>query len=214
MTAGVRIASVALAAALLAGCGIPLDAEPRDLSAGLSDVLLPPASTTTEAPAPTELVQIYLARATIDDRVLLEAVSREISADGSVNVILDRVFAGPTPSEQEAELISPFAEGSTVIGTVLTGTLLEIHLDSLDGFPQDDSTSNRLAYAMLVCTASELIIGAEIDSVRILVTRDGELQPINIPVSDGDPPSEGEPVDCGSYASFDPLMQEQPGEAG
>ncbi len=199
-----RLATLLAAAALLGACGIPLDETPRDLSAELSDALLPPASTTTEAPAPTESVEIYLARAAADDRMVLEAVQREIAADGSVNVILDRVFAGPTTAEQEAELVSPFAEGSTVIGTVLTDTLLEVHLDSLDGFPQDDSITNRLAYAMLVCTASELIVGADIDTVRILVESEGELEPISIPVSDGDPPTAGEPVGCASYRSFLP----------
>jgi hypothetical protein len=134
--------------------------------------------------------------------MVLEPVEREIAADGSINVILDQVLAGPTPNEREAEVVSPFAEGSEVVGTVLTGTLLEVHLNSLDGFPQDDSASNRLAFAMLVCTASELIVGAEISSVRIMLRRDGELEAINAPVSDGDPPEEGAPVRCPNYASF------------
>ena len=134
--------------------------------------------------------------------MVLEPVEREIAADGSINVILDQVLAGPTPSERKAEVVSPFAEGSEVVGTVLTGTLLEVHLNSLDGFPQDDSASNRLAFAMLVCTASELIVGAEINSVRIMIRRDGQLEAINAPVSDGDPPEEGAPVACTNYASF------------
>ena len=136
--------------------------------------------------------------------MVLEPVEREIAGDGSINVILDQVLAGPTPNEREAEVVSPFAEGSEVVGTVLTGTLLEVHLNSLDGFPQDDSASNRLAFAMLVCTASELIVGAEINSVRIMLRRDGNLEAINAPVSDGDPPEEGAPVQCPNYASFIP----------
>lgn len=194
----------ALMTLLISACSIPLDVAPRELSAELPDALLPAGSTTTEAPAPTESVEIYLARATADGTMLLEAVSREIASDGSVNVILDRVFAGPTAGEQESDLVSPFAEGSSVVGTILTGTILEVHLDSLDGFPQDDSISNRLAYAMLVCTASELIVGADIDAVRILVDSDGTLNPISTPVSDGDPPTAGQPVDCSSYKSFAP----------
>ena len=186
----------------LLSCGIPLDDAPRELTAELPDALLPPASTTTEPPAPKETVQIYLARSTAEDRMVLEPVEREIAADGSINVILDQVLAGPTPSERKAEVVSPFAEGSEVVGTVLTGTLLEVHLNSLDGFPQDDSASSRLAFAMLVCTASELIVGAEISSVRIMLRRDGELEAINAPVSDGDPPEEGAPVQCPNYASF------------
>ena len=57
---------------------------------------------------------------------------------------------------------------------------------------------------MLVCTATELIVGAEIQLVKILVERDGDLIPINIPVSDGEPTEEGAPVYCANYATFDP----------
>jgi len=121
---------------------------------------------------------------------------------GSINVILDKVLAGPTVAEHESEFISPFAEGSAVIGTVLVEGLLEIHLDSLDGFPQDDSAGNRLAFAMLVCTAVNLVAGAEIDRVAILLDSADGLEAINVPVSDGDPPEEGAPVTCGNYVGF------------
>lgn len=200
---GLRHLSAALLTlSLFAGCSIPIDEHARDLVAELPDALLPPASTTTEAPAATESVQIYMARLTDDDRMLLEVVDREIAGDGSINVILDKVLAGPTVAEQESEFISPFAEGSAVIGTVLVGGLLEIHLDSLDGFPQDDSAGNRLAFAMLVCTAVNLVAGAEIDRVTILLDSADGLEAINVPVSDGDPPEEGAPVTCRNYIGF------------
>ena len=48
------------------GCTIPLDENPRDLSSNLPDALLPPASTTTEPPAPKETVKIFLAKANPD----------------------------------------------------------------------------------------------------------------------------------------------------
>ena len=197
-----HLSAVLLAISLLAGCAIPIDEQATDLVAELPDALLPPASTTSEAPAATESVQIYMARLTDDDRMLLEAVDREIAGDGSINVILDKVLAGPTAAEHESEFISPFAEGSAVIGTVLVDGLLEIHLDSLDGFPQDDSAGNRLAFAMLVCTAVNLVAGAEIDRVVILLENVDGLEAINVPVSDGDPPEEGAPVTCGNYVGF------------
>ena len=199
------IAAMALLG-IVSSCGIPLDDEPRDLAIDLPDALLPAASTTTEQSAPpavdAEVVQIYLARAGEDDRIVLHPVDREIQSDGSINVIMAEVFAGPSPDEQEAELVSPFAEGSKVVGTVLQAGLLEIHLDSLDGFPQDDSTGNRLAFAMLVCTAVELVVGAEIDQVAILLEGEEGLEPINAPVSDGEPPVDGSPVTCENYTSF------------
>tara|TARA_A100001037_G_scaffold75136_1_gene67319 strand:+ start:2187 stop:2819 length:633 start_codon:yes stop_codon:yes gene_type:complete len=189
-------------AILLTGCSIPLDEEPRELSMNLPDALLPAASTTTQAPTPNETVKIFLAKANEDGEMKLEPVNREISSDGSINVILAQVLAGPTLAEQETQLVSPFAEGSEVIGVIHEEALLEIHLDSLDGFPQDDSKSNRLAFAMLVCTASELIAGAEISYVRIMVRQNDSLEAINAPVTDGDPPEEGAPVLCSNYASF------------
>ena len=202
MTPRCRTAAALLVLAVLAGCSIPVDDSARDLAAELPDVLLPAASTTTETPAITETVQIYLARGAGDDRLLLEAVDREIVGDGSITVILDQVLAGPSPAEQDAGVISPFAEGSSVIGTVLEAGLLQIHLDSLEGFPQDDSTGNRLAFAMMICTATDLVVGAEIDHVVILLDGDDGPAAINVPVSDGDPPEEGSPVECANYDSF------------
>ena len=200
------VAALVVAALLLGACGITVESHPRSVSARVPDVLQPGATTTT-VPAPdVEQVEIFLAR-NVDDRMQLAKVTRDIDPDGTVNTILEQVLAGPNLEEQEQEFVSPFIEGSTIVGTTLRGTLLEIHLDSLNGFPQDDSTSNRLAYAMLVCTATELIIGAEIQLVQILVERDGELSPINIPASDGDPPAEGAPVYCANYATFDPRYQ-------
>ena len=200
--------SVFLAAITLSACGIPMDNATRDLSVNLPDALLPAASTTTEAPAPTETVQIFLARVDDADRQILEPVDRDIQGDGSINVILAEVFAGPSADEQDAGLISPFAEGSEVIGTVLQNGLLEVHLDTLEGFPHDDSAGNRLAFAMLVCTADRLVAGAEIDRVVVLLDGETGLEAINVPVSDGEPPEEGAPVSCANYLSFLPGQPE------
>ena len=190
---------------LAAACGITVESQPRSVSAPIPDALQPDVTTTIPSPD-TEQVEIFLARS-FEDRMQLAKVMRDIDPDGTVNTILEQVLVGPNLEEQEEEYISPFIEGSAIIGTALNGTLLEIHLDSLDGFPQDDSTSNRLAYAMLVCTATELIVGAEIQLVKILVERDGDLIPVNIPVSDGELTEEGAPVYCANYATFDPKYQ-------
>ena len=199
-------AAALLGLSLLAtACGITVENQPRSVSAPIPDALQPDVTTTIPSPG-TEQVEIFLARS-FEDRMQLAKVTRDIDPDGTVNTILEQVLAGPNLEEQEEEYISPFIEGSAIIGTALNGTLLEIYLDSLDGFPQDDSTSNRLAYAMLVCTATELIVGAEIQLVKILVERDGDLIPVNIPVSDGELTEEGAPVYCANYATFDPKYQ-------
>ena len=199
-------AAALLGLSLLAtACGITVESQPRSISAPIPDALQPDVTTTIPSPD-TEQVEIFLARS-FEDRMQLAKVTRDIDPDGTVNTILEQVLAGPNLEEQEEEYISPFIEGSAIIGTALNGTLLEIYLDSLDGFPQDASTSNRLAYAMLVCTATELIVGAEIQLVKILVERDGDLIPVNIPVSDGELTEEGAPVYCANYATFDPKYQ-------
>lgn len=201
----VAVAALLGLSLLAAACGITVESQPRSVSAPIPDALQPDVTTTIPSPD-TEQVEIFLARS-FKDRMQLAKVTRDIDPDGTVNTILEQVLAGPNLEEQEEEYISPFIEGSAIIGTALNGTLLEIHLDSLDGFPQDDSTSNRLAYAMLVCTATELIVGAEIQLVKILVERDGDLIPVNIPVSDGELTEEGAPVYCANYATFDPKYQ-------
>ena len=53
-----------------------------------------------------------------------------------------------------------------------------------------------------VCTATDLVVGAEIDHVVILLDGDDGPAAINVPVSDGDPPEEGSPVECANYDSF------------
>ena len=201
----VAVAALLGLSLLATACGITVESQPRSVSAPIPDALQPDVTTTIPSPD-TEQVEIFLARS-FEDRMQLAKVTRDIDPDGTVNTILEQVLAGPNLEEQEEEYISPFIEGSAIIGTALNGTLLEIYLDSLDGFPQDDSTSNRLAYAMLVCTATELIVGAEIQLVKILVERDGDLIPVNIPVSDGELTEEGAPVYCANYATFDPKYQ-------
>ena len=201
----VAVAALLGLSLLATACGITVESQPRSVSAPIPDALQPDVTTTIPSPD-TEEVEIFLARS-FEDRMQLAKVTRDIDPDGTVNTILEQVLAGPNLEEQEEEYISPFIEGSAIIGTALNGTLLEIYLDSLDGFPQDDSTSNRLAYAMLVCTATELIVGAEIQLVKILVERDGDLIPVNIPVSDGELTEEGAPVYCANYATFDPKYQ-------
>jgi hypothetical protein len=91
---------------------------------------------------------------------------------------------------------------------VLQNGLLEVHLDTLEGFPHDDSAGNRLAFAMLVCTADRLVAGAEIDRVVVLLDGEVGLEAINVPVSDGEPPEEGSPVSCANYLSFLPGQPE------
>ena len=134
---------------ILSSCGITFEDNPRSLSAELPDTLIEGAVTTTEAPSILETVQIFLAKDSDEGSMFLETVEREIEPDGSVNTILEQILNGPTADEQERGLVSPFAEGSSLVGTTLEGSTLLVYLDTLDGFPTDDSASNQLAFAML-----------------------------------------------------------------
>ena len=181
---------------ILSSCGITFEDNPRSLSAELPDTLIEGAVTTTEAPSILETVQIFLAKDSDEGSMFLETVEREIEPDGSVNTILEQILNGPTADEQERGLVSPFAEGSSLVGTTLEGSTLLVYLDTLDGFPTDDSASNQLAFAMLVCTSTELLKGIEIDEVLVLLRRDDQTTAVNAPVSDGEPPADGEAVRC------------------
>ena len=58
MKSNLTIITLLIAISSMLACTIPLDANPRDLSSNLPDALLPPASTTTQPPAPKETVKI------------------------------------------------------------------------------------------------------------------------------------------------------------
>ena len=187
---------------LLASCGITFENSPRSLSAELPDTLIEGAVSTTEAPSVLETVQIFLAKDSDEGSMFLEIVEREIEPDGSVNTILEQILNGPTADEQERGLVSPFAEGSSLVGTTLEESTLLVYLDTLDGFPTDDSASNQLAFAMLVCTSTELLKGIEIEEVLVLLRRDDQTTAVNAPVSDGEPPTDGEAVRCSNYLTY------------
>ena len=191
-----------LCISVISSCGIALEDKPRSLSAELPDTLIEGAITTTEAPSILETVQIFLAKDFEEGAMLLETVEREIEPDGSVKPILEQILNGPTADEQERGLVSPFAEGSTLVGTTLEGSTLLVYLDTLDGFPTDDSASNQLAFAMLVCTSTELLKGIEIEQVLVLLRRDDQTTAVNAPVSDGEPPADGEAVRCSNYLTY------------
>ena len=191
-----------LCISMLSSCGIALEDKPRNLSAELPDTLIEGAITTTEAPSILETVQIFLAKDSEEGSMFLETVEREIEPDGSVKPILEQILNGPTADEQERGLVSPFAEGSSLVGTTLEGSTLLVHLDTLDGFPTDDSASNQLAFAMLVCTSTELLTGIEIKQVLVLLERDDQTTAVNAPVSDGEPPADGEAVRCSNYITY------------
>ena len=196
------LTSCILVISIFSSCGISLEDKPRNLSAELPDTLIEGAITTTEAPSILETVQIFLAKDSEEGAMLLEIVEREIEPDGSVKPILEQILNGPTADEQERGLVSPFAEGSTLVGTTLEGSTLLVYLDTLDGFPTDDSASNQLAFAMLVCTSTELLQGIEIENVLVLLRRDDQTTAVNAPVSDGEPPADGEAVRCSNYLTY------------
>ena len=196
------LTSFFLCISMLSSCGIALEDKPRNLSAELPDTLIEGAITTTEAPSILETVQIFLAKDSEEGSMFLETVEREIEPDGSVKPILEQILDGPTADEQERGLVSPFAEGSSLVGTTLEGSTLLVHLDTLDGFPTDDSASNQLAFAMLVCTSTELLTGIEINQVLVLLERDDQTTAVNAPVSDGEPPADGEAVRCSNYITY------------
>ena len=196
------LTSFFLCISVFSSCGIALEDKPRSLSAELPDTLIEGAITTTEAPSILETVQIFLAKDSEEGSMFLETVEREIEPDGSVKPILEQILNGPTADEQERGLVSPFAEGSTLVGTTLEGSTLLVYLDTLDGFPTDDSASNQLAFAMLVCTSTELLQGIEIENVLVLLRRDDQTTAVNAPVSDGEPPADGEAVRCSNYLTY------------
>jgi hypothetical protein len=162
-----RLAVVFLALAL-AGCGVPVDNQPRDL--GRSQVAYG-----SDAPAPDRfgpaVERLYLVR----DGKLVRVLRRTPAARTPEQMVQDLV-AGPTRAEQQDGLTSTLSQmrvGSTIVAQ--RRAAVEIGAPPVAGARSDEV----LAYAQIVCTLTSQ--GAEVGTVSF--TRDG--QALAVPRGDG-----------------------------
>ena len=200
--AGSRLCALLVAAAAVAGCGLPTDdaaeaIDPDELPESLRPGFV--ASTTTTVPAPlTEVRSVYLLTNPQDiERTVVVEVERQVNRNASLGEVLATLFGEATSVEESdagyfntLELFEIL--GATVIDGVATVDI--VHL-SPEGVPPSADELEFVA-AQLVYTASAT---EGVDGVRILL--DGEE--VSIPTSDADA-DPGSVLRTSAYEQFEP----------
>ncbi|MFU8850869.1 GerMN domain-containing protein [Micromonospora sp. SL1-18] len=168
MNRGVPI--VALAALLLAGCGVPVDEVPRRApgrpgayASPVGGGALPNAGRVNET--------LCLVR---DDR--LRTVVRRVDYLPDVDTHLRDLLAGPGDGERDAGFTSALAGITSVAGARLSAGVAEVEV----GWAGDETgrSDQILAFGQIVCTLT-----SRADVHGVTFCRDG--QPLDVPRADG-----------------------------
>ncbi|WP_421119790.1 GerMN domain-containing protein [Aquihabitans daechungensis] len=161
---------VAVAAGLLAlaGCGVPIDREPRPISQTTVAVAAPVP--TTVAPTGAPMVEVYFLNV---DR--LQAEEYPVEGEATLGKALDFVLAAP-PDDASDDLHTSVPPGTQLRGVEVTDGLATI---DLTGEINDiGGPAQKEAFAQIVFTALGF---EEVQRVRFFI--DGE--PIDAPTDDG-----------------------------
>jgi spore germination protein GerM len=165
------LAAVLATSMAAAGCGVPVDREPRPLSAGEIPRPLPSFA---EAPAETgeegaAAASVYFVR---DGRLV--RVSRELAPTATLEEVLAAVSRGPTASER-AEGIRSALTGDVNFAGLASGVPL---LDVTDAVVDVELDQRIVALAQLVYTLTAV---AGIDGVSFVHSG----RPVEVPTGDG-----------------------------
>lgn len=191
---------VVCAAALLAGCGVPVTGEPEVLSTTAvpynllqsptpSSVAATATGTSTgtsttqpTAPAPAGQVAGEVAFVVDEQRVVLERRVVPTGAPREVaQALLQQLEAGPTPAERTQGLASAIASGTGLRATSIVGDLVMI--DLTEETPVQAPDRLRVAVAQIVLTAT-----SQPGVTQVLLSRAG--QPVSAPLANGSLTSE------------------------
>lgn len=187
----VRVAlAVVAVAALLVGCGIPSDDEPR----AMSDQDVPfdllsrdnPTPSTTEPGPASAVVDVFL----VGDERLVGA-PRELATPIRVEDRIRSLLAGLSDEEAELGLRTAVPSGTELLGTELAANVLTIDLS--EDFLSVQGSEQQTAVAQLVFTTTE---AEGIDGVRFAL--EGEL--VQVPTDDGS--LSAQPLTRDSYPSL------------
>ncbi|WP_239118517.1 GerMN domain-containing protein [Paractinoplanes ferrugineus] len=152
---------------LAAGCGVPVDDEPRDLDR--------PRTSVSSAPVPdrfgSALERVYLVR----DGALVRVVRRVPVAPSAQQMLAD-LLAGPSSAEQRDGFTSALT--TTRIGG-MTITQHRATVAVAEPSEYGGRTDEMLAYGQIVCTLTSQ--GAEVGTVQF--TSGGS--PLSVPRGDG-----------------------------
>jgi spore germination protein GerM len=184
-----------VASAVLAGCGIPADSEPR----AITEEQIPDASTTTVdvgEESQTRSVDLYFTRFD-GSRDVLMTVEHEVPTGGESGrptpaTVLEALLSGvPTDASDPAVVTKIPADTSLASQPELNGGILTVDLDNGIRGVQGDGA--RLAFGQMVCTVDAL------DGVEgVVFAIEGD--PVYPLMGDGETSSA--PLTCASYDSL------------
>lgn len=177
-----RLLLALLAVLVLSGCGVPEDEQPRPLTARDLPFALP-TPTRLEDPVGSGRVALYFVR---DGQVVLS--TRPVQASTPTPELLELLFAGTTPDEQQAGLLSTIPASLVVEDVEVQGRTAVVTLAG----PDDAARPQALAYAQIVATLTP----NRVDGVRF--RRDGA----DLAVPRGDGSLTAAPVDRDDYAEL------------
>jgi hypothetical protein len=171
-------------AALLTGCGVPQDDEPRALDPAQAPFQVLREDQPTGPPTGDARADLYFVR---DDRVVRQ--TRRVQGPADVSAVLELLLAGPTPGQVEDGISSALPSTFAVEGVELEAGVAVV---TLDGSSTQISTS-PLAFAQVVATLTAPGLAR---AVRF------RLDDEDLPVPRGDASVTEAPVDRRDYAEL------------
>ncbi|HEY6532672.1 MAG TPA: GerMN domain-containing protein [Acidimicrobiales bacterium] len=194
------LAALGVLVVALSACGIPEDAEPREISReNLPPELVDPASTqpALDGDVESRMVTLYLVRANAPGDEELVAVPTEIPRPQMNSelprAVVEALLAARPAELGQADLVNALSASIQVLAaTIGDDDVLDLDLSDLGG---TESSMQRLAVAQLVFTLAELTV-PRIDAVRfsvdgeeVAVPVEGAVIPAGTPVRPSDDPS-------------------------
>jgi spore germination protein GerM len=170
---------MALAACLVAGCGVPTQSAPQTIPrAQVPFHLLDPEAptTTTTAPAPpfTVPVLIYLVSSTGQNLV---SSQRLVAPPAQLSAVLDALLAGPTAGEAALGTQTAISSGVRVLGASVNDGVATVNFNS--AFGEISGPQQILAVAQVVFTVTSQL------SPETGVTFEIGGTPTNVPIATG-----------------------------
>lgn len=177
---------LAVVLALLAGCGVPAEDEPRPLPTAGTVAGTGPVVEVPPSPVGAVAQPFYFVR-----RDRLAPVVRWVEPATPLDAVTRALLDGPTQAEAAADLTSALTGTVTVRGVRRSGTVAVVDIG--DALPETGRTDEILAFGQIVCTLT-----ARNDVSGVTFVRGG--QPLEVPGSDGS--LSAEPMTARHYASL------------
>jgi spore germination protein GerM len=181
----------------VAGCGLPQDRSPHELSPdNVPFGLLQPSTSTTQTSAPsptTRTATVYLVETSNDGVSHLVPVDREVKMPVGIDDFVRSLLGGSGRAEKNRGLTTSFPSATELLGTDLDGGVLTVNLSQALGDARGEA--QKVAIAQIVYTVTER---SSINAVRFKI--DGK--DVGVLIDGGSESTD--PVDRNDYRSVAP----------